>query len=86
MSVTMPSIEVGTVGGGTHLPSQMACLNMIGAAGASKSAPGDNAKQLAKVVGAAVLAGEVSLLAALAAGDLVKSHMKHNRAKACTKQ
>jgi hypothetical protein len=41
--------------------------------------PGDNARQLAMIVGAAVLAGELSLIAALAANDLVKSHMEHNR-------
>lgn len=79
MSVTMPSIEVGTIGGGTHLPSQASCLEMLGIQGASTKSPGLHAKQLAKVVATGVLAGEVSLLAALAAGDLVKSHMKMNR-------
>lgn len=79
MSVTMPSIQVGTVGGGTQLRSQAACLGMVNAAGPSSINPGDNAKRLAQIIGAAVLAGEVSLLAALSAGDLVKSHMKHNR-------
>merc|ERR1712007_251204 len=81
ISVTMPSIEVGTVGGGTSLPAQAACLEMIGVKGASKSPslPGDNAKQLAKVVAGTVMAGELSLLAALAANHLVRSHMQHNR-------
>jgi hydroxymethylglutaryl-CoA reductase (NADPH) len=81
MSVTMPSIEVGTVGGGTHLPAQAGCLDICGVRGASKSPalPGDNARNLAMIVGAAVLAGELSLIAALAANHLVKSHMEHNR-------
>ena len=81
VSVTMPSIEVGTVGGGTHLPAQAGCLDICGVRGAAKSprAPGDNARQLAKIVGSAVLAGELSLIAALAANHLVQSHMQHNR-------
>lgn len=79
VSVTMPSIEVGTVGGGTQLASQSACLNLLGVKGANKEWAGSNARQLAKVVAAAVLAGELSLMSAIAAGQLVKSHMKYNR-------
>ena len=78
MSCTMPSIEVGTVGGGTSLVAQAACLKAIGVKGGGAN-PGDNAKQLAKVVASATMAGELSLLAALAANTLVASHMKHNR-------
>nr|GEX45211.1 3-hydroxy-3-methylglutaryl-coenzyme A reductase [Tanacetum cinerariifolium] len=79
VSVTMPSIEVGTVGGGTQLASQSACLNLLGVKGANKDSPGSNARQLAKVVAGAVLAGELSLMSAISAGQLVKSHMKYNR-------
>ncbi|KAI3446361.1 hypothetical protein Pfo_003026 [Paulownia fortunei] len=79
ISVTMPSIEVGTVGGGTQLASQSACLNLLGVKGASKEAPGSNARLLASIVAGAVLAGELSLMSALAAGQLVNSHMKYNR-------
>uniref|UniRef100_A0A671VHA7 3-hydroxy-3-methylglutaryl coenzyme A reductase n=1 Tax=Sparus aurata TaxID=8175 RepID=A0A671VHA7_SPAAU len=79
ISCTMPSIELGTVGGGTNLPPQQACLQMLGVQGASQDCPGENARQLARVVCATVLAGELSLMAALAAGHLVKSHMTHNR-------
>ncbi|XP_014834618.1 PREDICTED: 3-hydroxy-3-methylglutaryl-coenzyme A reductase-like [Poecilia mexicana] len=79
ISCTMPSIEVGTVGGGTNLPPQQACLKMLGVQGASQQYPGENACQLARIVCATVLAGELSLLSALAAGHLVKSHMTHNR-------
>ncbi|KAI3718179.1 hypothetical protein L6452_19036 [Arctium lappa] len=79
VSVTMPSIEVGTVGGGTQLASQSACLNLLGVKGANQESPGSNARQLAKVVAGAVLAGELSLMSAIAAGQLVKSHMKYNR-------
>nr|WCC59920.1 3-hydroxy-3-methyl-glutaryl-CoA reductase [Cornus officinalis] len=79
VSVTMPSIEVGTVGGGTQLASQSACLNLLGVKGASKELPGSNSRLLATVVAGAVLAGELSLMSAIAAGQLVQSHMKYNR-------
>ncbi|XP_020579399.1 3-hydroxy-3-methylglutaryl-coenzyme A reductase 3-like [Phalaenopsis equestris] len=79
ISVTMPSIEVGTVGGGTQLASQSACLNLLGVKGANLDSPGANSRLLATIVAASVLAGELSLMSALAAGQLVKSHMKFNR-------
>ena len=52
---------------------------MLGVQGPNKEAPGENAAQLARVVCGAVLAGELSLMSALAAGHLVKSHLTHNR-------
>ncbi|XP_033219073.1 3-hydroxy-3-methylglutaryl-coenzyme A reductase [Belonocnema kinseyi] len=79
ISCTMPSIEVGTVGGGTGLPAQGACLGMLGVRGAHSDDPGQNASKLARIVCATVLAGELSLMAALTAGHLVKSHLRHNR-------
>ncbi|XP_023027856.2 3-hydroxy-3-methylglutaryl-coenzyme A reductase [Leptinotarsa decemlineata] len=79
VSCTMPSIEIGTVGGGTVLPAQSACLKMLGVEGPNKDDPGANARQLARVVCGAVLAGEISLMAALASGHLVRSHLKYNR-------
>ncbi|XP_055080435.1 3-hydroxy-3-methylglutaryl-coenzyme A reductase-like [Periophthalmus magnuspinnatus] len=81
ISCTMPSIELGTVGGGTNLPPQQACLQMLGVQGPCSDCPGENARQLARLVCATVLAGELSLMSALAAGHLVKSHMTHNRSK-----
>ena len=86
-SCTMPSLEVGTVGGGTSLAAQAACLRAMGCQGATPSevgAPGENAKQLARIVAAATLAGELSLLAALAANTLVAAHMQHNRKPTAT--
>lgn len=75
----MPSIEIGTLGGGTILKPQGAMLEMLGVQGPHPTTPGENARQLARIVGGAVLAGELSLCAALAAGHLVKAHMAHNR-------
>lgn len=79
ISCTMPSIELGTIGGGTVLPAQAACLEMMGVRGPNEDDPGENSKQLARIVCAAVLAGELSLMAALAAGHLVRSHLQYNR-------
>ncbi|CAH0562564.1 unnamed protein product [Brassicogethes aeneus] len=79
ITCTMPSIEIGTVGGGTVLPAQAACLEMLGVKGAHPDTPGENANQLARIVCGTVLAGELSLMAALTAGHLVKSHLRHNR-------
>uniref|UniRef100_A0AB10JBP1 3-hydroxy-3-methylglutaryl coenzyme A reductase n=1 Tax=Cannabis sativa TaxID=3483 RepID=A0AB10JBP1_CANSA len=57
VSVTMPSIEVGTVGGGTQLASQSACLNLLGVKGSNKDSPGANSRLLATIVAGSVLAG-----------------------------
>ncbi|KAF1952847.1 hypothetical protein CC80DRAFT_421363 [Byssothecium circinans] len=79
ISVSMPSIEVGTIGGGTILEPQSGMLDLLGVRGAHPTNPGDNARQLARIIAAGVLAGELSLNAALCAGHLVKAHMAHNR-------
>ena|ERR1700761_2040274 len=78
----MPCIEVGTIGGGTILEPQSAMLDLLGVRGAHPTSPGDNARQLARIIAAGVLAGELSLCSALAAGHLVKAHMSHNRSAA----
>jgi hydroxymethylglutaryl-CoA reductase (NADPH) len=69
-SVTMPNILVGTVGGGTGLPSQSAALKMLGLHG-----PG-NAAALAEVTAALCLCGEISIIAAIAAGHFTRAHSK----------
>ncbi|HEY3419102.1 MAG TPA: hydroxymethylglutaryl-CoA reductase (NADPH) [Methanomassiliicoccales archaeon] len=68
LSVRIPCVEVGTVGGGTRLPCQNEALSMIDCVGLGKS------KKLAEIVGAVVLAGELSTLAAQSAGELGKAH------------
>ncbi|PKI82766.1 hydroxymethylglutaryl-CoA reductase (NADPH) [Malassezia vespertilionis] len=79
VSVSMPSIEVGTVGGGTVLSPQRAMLDVLGVRGANAETPGANAQRLARIISAAVMAGELSLMGALSAGHLIQAHMKHNR-------
>ncbi|KAF6210012.1 hypothetical protein GE061_015767 [Apolygus lucorum] len=86
ISCTMPSIEVGTVGGGTQLSAQSSCLELLGVQGSNRAFPGHNAGQLARVICATVLTGELSLMSALASGHLVRSHLKHNRSAQCLSQ
>ncbi|MEM3033848.1 MAG: 3-hydroxy-3-methylglutaryl-CoA reductase, partial [Nitrososphaerota archaeon] len=78
VSVTLPSLEVGTVGGGTWLPAQRTALELMGVSGAGDP-PGTNALKMAEIVAATVLAGEVSLIAALAAHHLAKAHVRLGR-------
>ncbi|KAJ1558050.1 3-hydroxy-3-methylglutaryl-coenzyme A (HMG-CoA) reductase isozyme [Nowakowskiella sp. JEL0078] len=66
ISCAMPCIEVGTIGGGTQLPPQAACLDMLGVRGPNYEQPGANAQRLARIICASVMAGELSLCSALA--------------------
>lgn len=80
ITVTLTSLEVGTVGGGTRLPTQREALQILGVYGPGDP-PGVNAKKFAEIVAGAVLAGELSLLAALAAGHLAEAHERLGRGK-----
>lgn len=75
MSVTLPGIMVGTVGGGTGLDTQKACLEIMGCRGAGK------ARKMAEIVAAAVLCGEISLTASMSAGDFASAHAAYGRKK-----
>ncbi|WP_049902643.1 hydroxymethylglutaryl-CoA reductase (NADPH) [Halococcus agarilyticus] len=77
-SVSLASLEVGTVGGGTKLPTQAAALSLLGVAGGGDP-PGANADRLAEVIGAGALAGELSLLGALASRNLSSAHEELGR-------
>ncbi len=80
ISVTLPSLEIGTVGGGTWLPTQREALSILGVAGGGNP-PGVNAKKFAEIIAASVLAGELSLLAALSSKELAKAHERLGRGK-----
>jgi len=73
ISVRIPSLEIGTVGGGTKLPTQAEALEIMGCRGTGKS------RKLGEIMAAAVLAGELSTLGAQAAGHLGKAHAKLGR-------
>lgn len=68
ISATLPNLMCGSVGGGTKLPSQRACLEMMGCYGPNK------ANQLAEIMAAVVLAGEISLGSAIISQDFAKAH------------
>jgi hydroxymethylglutaryl-CoA reductase (NADPH) len=69
-AVTLPNLMVGTVGGGTGLPTQRACLELMGLHGDGK------ARALAEVCAGVALAGELSIIGALAAGEFTRAHRK----------
>ena len=77
ISVFLPDLPLGTVGGGTGLATQNECLALLGVNGGNN---GNNARELAGIVGGAVLAGEISILASLAANTLAASHKRFARA------
>lgn len=68
LTVTLPNMLVATVGGGTKLPSQKACLDLMGLAGNGKG------NALAEVMACVCIAGEISLGAAIVSGDFAKAH------------
>ena len=72
-SVTLPNIMVGTVGGGTALPSARACLDILGLAGCG------NSTALAEVCAGLVLAGELSIIGAFCSGDFAMAHRSLSR-------
>ncbi|HEY1381949.1 MAG TPA: hydroxymethylglutaryl-CoA reductase [Gemmataceae bacterium] len=79
-SVTLPNIMVGTVGGGTGLPSQRACLEIMGLAGEGHAAA------LAEVCAAVCLAGELSIIGALCSGNFSRAHKVLARSRAAARK
>ncbi len=72
-SITLPSLIVGTYGGGTGLATQRECLEMLGCYGTGK------ADKFAEICAGVVLAGETSLSSAVVQGDWVASHDQFGR-------
>jgi hydroxymethylglutaryl-CoA reductase (NADPH) len=72
-SVTLPSLTVATVGGGTALGTSRECLEVLGCAGSGK------AGKFAEIICAALLAGELSMGAAIASGEFVAAHETYGR-------
>lgn len=78
-AVTLPNLVVGTIGGGTGLPSQQACLQILGLSGPEK------ATAFSEVCAALCLAGELSLAGALSAGEFARAHQCLARRRRITK-
>ena len=72
-SVTIPSLIVATYGGGTGLPTQRECLEMLDCYGANR------VHRLAEIMAAVVLAGDLSLSAAVMSDEWVSSHEQLGR-------
>ena len=72
-SVNMPDLPIATIGGGTRLETANEGLQILGCAGSG------NVNKFAEIVVSAVLAGELSLIGALAAGHLAKAHKELGR-------
>ena len=72
-SLTLPSLIVASYGGGTGLPTQRECLEMMGCYGKGK------ARKLAEIVAATVVAGDISLSSAAQADEFVQSHETYGR-------
>jgi hypothetical protein len=73
LSVTLPSLTVGTVGGGTQLGTSLECLQMLACAGDG------GARKFAEIIAATVLAGELSIGAAIASGEMAEAHESYGR-------
>ncbi len=74
-AVTLPNLIVGTVGGGTGLPTQRACLELMGLTGDG------TAGALAEVCAGCALAGELSIIGALASGEFTRAHERLARVR-----
>lgn len=74
-SITLPNLIVGTVGGGTGLPTQRECLALMDCYGEGK------ARKFAEICTATILCGEISIAAALSAGHFSSAHKKFGRKK-----
>jgi len=71
----LPNVIVGTVGGGTHLPTARECLAMLGCVGEG------TARKFAEICAATILAGEISIMGALASGEFAAAHATYARRK-----
>jgi hydroxymethylglutaryl-CoA reductase (NADPH) len=78
VSVFMPDLPLGAIGGGTGLATQSEALDVLGIA-TREDQPGWASMRLAEIVGATVLAGELSLMAAFTSGDLASAHERLGR-------
>jgi hydroxymethylglutaryl-CoA reductase (NADPH) len=79
-AVTLPNLIVGTVGGGTSLPSQRACLEILGLAGTG------HAQAFAEVCAALLLAGELSIIGALCSDEFARAHQRLARGRTTGEQ
>jgi hydroxymethylglutaryl-CoA reductase (NADPH) len=80
VAVSLPNLIVGSVGGGTRLPTQRECLEMMECYGEGK------ARKLAEICAVTAMAGEISIIAAMAAGQFGQAHAAYGRQKPAAKE
>jgi len=73
VAARLPNLVVATVGGGTALPTQRECLALLECVGDG------TARKFAEIVGAALVAGELAICAALANGRFIEAHRQNRR-------
>ncbi len=73
VGIDLPNMIVGSVGGGTRMPTARECLRILDCEGDGR------ASRLAEVAAALLLAGEISIVGALCSGDFAKAHAEHGR-------
>jgi hydroxymethylglutaryl-CoA reductase (NADPH) len=72
-AVNLPNLIVGTVGGGTRLPTARECLQVLDCDGP------DTAARFGEICAAVALGGELSIVAALCSGDFARAHQQLGR-------
>jgi hydroxymethylglutaryl-CoA reductase (NADPH) len=77
-SIFMPDVPLGAIGGGTSLDTQREALALLGVS-PDPERRGEAVARLAEILGAVVLAGELSLMAAFTSNDLARAHEKLGR-------
>lgn len=75
VSLTLPNLVIGSVGGGTHLPVASGILKLMGCKGAGKT------ERFAKLIAGFALSLEISTLAAIVSGQFARAHQKLGRNK-----
>lgn len=73
VGVDLPNLIVGSVGGGTRMPTARECLRILDCEGTGR------ASKLAEIAAALLLAGEISIVGSLCAGDFSRAHAAHGR-------
>lgn len=73
LALSLPSLVIGTIGGGTHLPDQRECLELLGCQGTGK------VKRLAEIIAGYALSLDISTMSAIVAGHFAIAHEKLGR-------
>ena len=79
-SLTLPNLMIGTVGGGTSMPTARECLRIMRCEGSVEGR--EQSAKFAEICAAVCLAGEISIVGALCAGEFAEAHRRLGRPQA----